>query len=199
MQFYELIIKVMRTFDAGRNDVRASGAFLERCHLESQKRVESFGGGHTFGPAVDWSTVLPPLALEKLAAQGLSTPDLDAINDEFEVFWNIALGKMARADTIDAATGASITTDLSRAYFVAFDRVRLKLKEAWKLNQDSKHNHPGWDLSPFGYITKTIRDKEFFTAGDIAGDCIGEAVIVDKAGRPQDVIPNERTLSRAGS
>ena len=197
-QFHELIVKVMRTFDASRNDIRASGAFLERCDLESRQRVESFGGGHTFGPAIDWGTVLPPRALEKLAAQGLSTADLDAINNEFEVFWNIALGRMARADTIDAATGASTTTDLSRAYFVAFDRVRLKLKEAWRLNQYSKHNHPGWDLSPFGYITKTIRDKEFFTAGDIAGDCIGEAVIVDKAGRRLDVIPNQKELSRVG-
>jgi hypothetical protein len=106
---------------------------------------------------------------------------------------------MARADTIDAATSTSTTTDLSRAYFVAFDLVRLKLKEAWRLNQDSKHNHPGWDLSPFGYITKTIRDEEFFTAGDIAGDCIGEAVIVDKAGRCQDVILNQREVGRAGS
>ena len=75
---------------------------------------------------------------------------------------------------------------------MAFDQVRLKLKEAWRLNQYSDYNHPGWDLSPFGYITKTIRDKEFFTAGDLPGDYITEAVIVDKAGGHQNVIPNQR-------
>jgi hypothetical protein len=198
-QFHDLIVKVMRTFDAGRNDVRASGAFLERCHLQSQQRVKSFGGGHALGPSVDWNTVLPPRTLEKLATQGLSTAGLDAINDEFEVFWNIALGKMARVDNIDAATGAYATTDLSRAYFVAFDQVRLKLKEAWRLNQYSDHNHPGWDLSPFGYITKTIRDKEFFSGGDVPGDCIAEAVIVDKTGARRNVIPNQRAVGRAGA
>ena len=58
------------------------------------------------------------------------------------------------------------------------------MKEAWRLNRYSNHNHPGWDLSPFGYVTKTLRDQEFFTAGDIPGDCIKEAVIVDKGGKP---------------
>jgi tetratricopeptide (TPR) repeat protein len=197
-RFYESIIKVMCAFDAGRNDIRASGAFLERCHLESRQRVESFGGGQTLGPPIRWDTILAPRALEKLAAQGLSTADLDAINEEFEVFWNVALGKMARADNIDAATGTYTTTDLSRAYFAAFDQVRLKLKETWRLNRYSEHNHPGWDLSPFGYITKTIRDKEFFTCGDIPGDCIVEAVIVDKSGRRRDFIPNRRVAGQAG-
>jgi hypothetical protein len=55
--------------------------------------------------------------------------------------------------------------------------------------------HPGWDLSPFGYITKTIRDHEFFTAGDIPGDCIAEAVIVNQAGQFQERIPNGRRLA----
>src|SRR5262249_41112914 len=95
----------------------------------------------------------------------------------------------------------SVTTkDLSRAYFTAFNEVRLKLKEAATLNQYSAFNHPGWDLSPFGYITKTIRDKEFFASGDIPGDCISEAVIVDQAGRQRgEVIFNENALNRANS
>ncbi len=191
-RFYDSILKVMRAFDAGRSDVRASGAFLGRCDLESRQRVESFGGGRTFGPSIDWNRILAAGELDKLAAQGLSTTDLDAINEEFESFWNIALGKMVIEDRIDASTGTFTTAQLSRAYFVAFDQVRLKLKEAWRLNQYSDYNHPGWDLSPFGYITKTIRDKEFFTAGDLPGDYITEAVIVDKAGGHQNVIPNQR-------
>jgi hypothetical protein len=81
---------------------------------------------------------------------------------------------MIREDRIDAATGEVATEDLSRAYFVAFDQVRVKLKERWRLNQYSKHNHPGWDLSLFGYVTKTLRDQEFSTRGDVPGGCIRE-------------------------
>lgn len=191
-EFYDVIVKVMRALDSGRNNVRASGALLERCHLESRRRVESFGGGQTFGPAVDWSKVLSPTALEKLAERGISTVELDTINGEFEAFWLIALGKMTGMDTIHADTGLSESADLSRAYFVAFDQVRLKLKEAWRLNQFSKHNHPGWDLSPFGYVTKTIRDKEFFCGGDVSGECILEAIVVDQIGRQKAVIANPR-------
>jgi hypothetical protein len=31
---------------------------IERCHAESRRRVESFGGGHTFGPEVNWPKFL---------------------------------------------------------------------------------------------------------------------------------------------
>jgi hypothetical protein len=43
------------------------------------------------------------------------------------------------------------------------------------------HNHPGWDISPFGYVAKTIRDEEFFSDGDIPGDCIVDATVVGEA------------------
>jgi hypothetical protein len=109
------------------------------------------------------------------------------------------LGKMTRMDIIHADTGLSDTTDLSRAYFVAFDQVRLKLKEAWRLNQFSNLNHPGWDLSPFGYITKTIRDKEFFYGGDVPGECILEAIVVDRMAHQKDVIANQRASGASGS
>jgi hypothetical protein len=120
----------------------------------------------------------------------VTTGDLDAINEEFEGFWNVALGHMAGMETIHADTGVIENQDLSRAYFVAFDEVLLKLKEAWTLNRFSNHNHPGWDLSPFGYIAKTIRDQEFFSNGDIPGDCIREAVIVDRNGSRTAVLVN---------
>ena len=96
----------MRALDGDRGDVRASGAFLERCHRESRRRVEAFGGGRTFGPAIDWDKLLTPFVLEKLTAGGISEADLEVINEEFEMFWNIALGKMTRMDTIHAETGA---------------------------------------------------------------------------------------------
>jgi hypothetical protein len=185
-----LIVKVMHVLDSERNDVRASGTFLEKCHDESRRRVESFGGGRTFGPPIDWKVLLSAGSLEKLGSRGITTADLDLINEEFEAFWNVALGNMAGMETIHADTGLTESQDLSRAYFVAFDQIRLKLKEAWTLNLFSKYNHPGWDLSPFGYIAKTIRDREFFSSGDVPGDCIREAVIVDRMGNRKEVIAN---------
>ena len=190
-RFYDLIVKSMRALNSGHNDVRASGAFLARCDLQSRLRVESFGGGRTFGPAIDWNKMLAPGELKRLAVQGLLTTDLDAINEEFELFWSVALGRMVSEDRIDVSTRTHTTAGLSRSYFMAFDQVRLNLKEAWRLNQDSEYNHPGWDLSPFGYITKTIRDKEYFTVGDLPGKYIIEAAIIDKAGSLQEVVPNK--------
>ena len=191
----DLIAKIMSALDSGQGDVRESGAFLERCHAESRRRVESFGGGQTFGPAVDWPEFLGGDVFTKLEMHGVSQIDLNAMNEEFELFWNIALGQMIGMDTIDADSGLSESVRLSRAYFQGFNEVRLELKEQWILNQFSRYNHPGWDLSPFGYISKTIRDKEFFSDGDVPGDCIIEASLVDKIGRLKEVIPNQRATS----
>jgi hypothetical protein len=197
--FYDAIVKIMRALDSDRGDVTASGAFLQRCHLESRRRVEAFGGGRTLGPAIDWNKLLAPADREALAMAGVSEAELDVLNDEFETFWNIALGRMVLADTINLGTGAVETARLSRAYFVAFDQVRIKLKESWRLNQFSAHNHPGWDLSPFGYVTKTIRDQEFFSGGDVPGNCILEAVVVNGTGQKGSLIANQGTTRSPGA
>jgi hypothetical protein len=72
--------------------------------------------------------------LTELHSHGISEGDLDALNAEFETFWNVALGKMAGMDTIDAVTGVSESIELSRAYFKAFDDVRssLVVGDEWK-------------------------------------------------------------------
>jgi hypothetical protein len=189
--FYDTIRRVMSALDDGRTDVRESGAFLARCHAESRRRVELFGGGQTFGPPIDWADFLGHKVFQKLETQGIAKLELDAINEEFEMFWNVAFGKCLAMDTIDADTSLSDSIALSRAYFCAFDQVLPKLREVWRLNRYSQCNNPGWDLSPFGYITKTIRDKEFFSDGDVPGDCIVEARILDKNGRQEDLISNQ--------
>ncbi len=193
--FYDQIVRIMSALDSGSGDVRESGAFLERCHAESRRRVESFGGGQTFGPEMDWPRFLGGDVFTRLETHGISKREMDAMNEEFELFWNIALGKMIGMDKIDADRGLSESIHLSRAYFQGFDEVRLKLKEQWILNQFSRYNHPGWDLSPFGYITKTIRDKEFFSDGDVPGNCIIEARLVDKMGVQEKVIRNQKATS----
>jgi tetratricopeptide (TPR) repeat protein len=190
--FYDLMEKVMRALDEGRNDIRVSGAFLQKCHVESRRRVERFGGGRTLGPKVEWRKLLGNDVLRKLEAQEISEEALDGMNEEFEGHWSVALGKMTGMDVIDVGkSGSYKSIELSRAYFRAFYEVQPKLKEAWRLNQFSQFNNPGWDVTPFGYITKTIRDKEFFACGDVPGDCILEASIVDTMGQQKRVFVNE--------
>lgn len=125
----------------------------------------------------------------KLRAGGVSTADLERINSEFESLWLVALEQMIGMEEVDQ-DGASRSKCLSRAYFQAFDEVFLALKERWTLNEFSDYNHPGWDLSPLGYVVKTLRDEEFFSNGDVPGSCISLATIVDKNGREENVIQN---------
>ena len=56
------------------------------------------------------------------------------LNEQFELFWNVALGRMIGMDEINGKDGTVQTIHLWRAYFKAFEAVRLKLKEQWILN-----------------------------------------------------------------
>jgi tetratricopeptide (TPR) repeat protein len=178
---YDILRVVIRAFDGDTGHVQRSGAFLQTTHLQSRRRVSEFGGG-SLGAPVDWTARLGAAELGRLATAGVSTQMLDRINAEFESFWNIADSRLRYMDEIDAESGASRTVELSRAYFLAFQEVQLDLKEAFVLRKRHAHHHPGWDISPFGYVAKTIRDQEFFSGGDIPGDCVLEAAVVDVHG-----------------
>jgi hypothetical protein len=39
--------------------------------------------------------------------------------------------------------------------------------------------NPGWDMTPFGYIAKTCRDREYLSTGPVPPDCIVAATPVD--------------------
>ena len=182
---YQLIKRIMAALDAGHDDVSASGAFLQTCHEECRTRVQEFGGGQTLGPRIDWSMLLGADVVAALCKCDIGAKELDQISSEFEAFWLVALGKMATMETICMdGRPATKSTDTSRAYFKAFADVEDELKRAWGQNSASGYNHPGWDLSPLGYVAKSIRDREFFSAGSVPGDCIVEAIVVDQQGRP---------------
>ena len=181
---YQLIKRIMAALDAGNDDVYASGVFLQKCNEESRRRVETFGGG-SLGPPVDWSAMLGGNALTTLGKSGIGTNELEQINSEFEAFWLVALGKMATMETIFMDGRSAKSSSVSRAYFKAFADVEADLQRAWAKNKASGYNHPGWDLSPLGYVAKSIRDREFFSSGSVPGDCIIEAVAVDHRGRPR--------------
>jgi hypothetical protein len=194
--FFDLMRKLMRAVDDGADDVFESGRFLQRCHAESRRRVAEHGGGRSFGPVLDWRQFLGEAMHGQLMSRGVTPGELDAINEEFEYHWLVATGQMALMDTIHTEDGRVETTRLSRAYFRAFDDVALALKERWTLNRYSRHNHQGWDLSPFGYITKTLRDQEFFSSGDVPGHCIARALVVGRNGDILREIENPGLTSR---
>lgn len=123
------------------------------------------------------STSVPGLAAK---------PVLDILVGVPEFRQLVALGKMATMETISVDGGSAKSTDVSRAYFKAFADVEDDLKRAWDRNAASGYNHPGWDLSPLGYVAKSIRDREFFSSGSVPGDCIVDAIIVDQHGRRAD-------------
>lgn len=179
---YELIKRIMAALDAGHDDVRASGAFLQKCNEECRIRVEEFGGG-SLGPRINWSKLLGADSLALLGSSGIGVNELDQISSEFESFWLVALGKMATMETVSMDGRSAESTDLSRGYFRAFADVEEDLKRAWKQNETSGYNHPGWDLSPLGYVAKSIRDREFFAPGSVPGDCVVDAIMVDQYGR----------------
>jgi hypothetical protein len=183
--FHTLIVRIMRALDAGHDDVHASGAFLQRCHDESRRRVEQFGGGCDFGPPVDWDAVAGVEAFQALQAADISTEALDAMNNEFEDFWKVMLGQMATMTRLHTDGRPAESIDLSRVYFMAFRQVEGELHAAWERNRLSPFNHPGWDLSPFGYVTKTIRDGEYFSSGPVPASDIIEGIVVDQHGRPR--------------
>ncbi|MBM4201387.1 MAG: hypothetical protein FJ189_08895 [Gammaproteobacteria bacterium] len=179
----QLLQRIMGALDYGCDDVRHSGEFLQRCHEECRKRVEAFGGG-SLGPPMDWGALLGLERLSRLNDLGLGGRELSQIGDEFEAFWLVALGRMATMETLPADGGAADRADLSRAYFRAFADVEAELGDAWARNMISGYNHPGWDLSPLGYVAKSIRDHEYFSSGSIPGHCLVDAVRVDQQGRP---------------
>ena len=129
----DLIVKVMHALDSegtmSARPARSWGSVTE----ESRRRVESFGGGSTFGPPIDWEVLLTAGVLEKLLSRG-SPPSISASstrNSKRSGTWPWARWPGWRRSTRirNYRKPGSL-----RAYFVAFDQVWLKLKGASTLH-----------------------------------------------------------------
>lgn len=196
--FFKLMEKIRHALDDSSDDVTQSGAFLQRLHEMSWQRWAG-ASGNDLDTTVDWPGVLGIALYSRLIGGGVSYEDLQLVMEDFKIHWLVATEQLVGSDDIHE-DGHIEHTRLSRAYFRAFDDVALELKERWILNRYSPYNHAGWDTSPFGYITKTLRDQEFFTSGDLPGSCIVRASVVDRYGRALRAIDNPRaTLRPRGS
>ena len=175
------LVHALGVLDAGR--------LLERWYQEARRRVET---GRTGSFRVD-----PPLAEtlspeQSAAVSGSVDPKgLASLDNAFDQYWMFASGEVGSIDTLHVEGGELKETTTRTAgpmfYQLAFDRVRDRLEAALD-GATADHRHLGWDLTAFGYIAKTCRDREFFSAGDVPPECIVKATLVDRDGGATEVI-----------
>ncbi len=182
----DIIVKIVKSLD-----VQAAGKFLDKLDRETKNRVDLFGGG-SFGNSINWDEFLGSKDINSLNKNGISKNSLEQIQDEFETFWLIVIsGGLFSSDIHmdNKGNGDPIEEKIIKStYHKAFELVKEELKTAFQNN--TKYSNLGWDLSPFGYITKTIRDKEYFSPTSIPGNCIKWAAIVDANGVILEKIEN---------
>jgi len=173
--------------------VLKAGRFLAKCYEQSRVRVERYGHlPEVLAPTVNWSVYLDKDDLERLARAEITETALNGLRNAFETFWMFALGQVGSVDTITAGSEHREEQVDARpagpfGYYIGFRQVEDLLKAALD-GETADHRQPGWDLTAFGYMAKTCRDREFFSTGRVPGDCIMEATVVDARGRPLRVI-----------
>jgi hypothetical protein len=167
----------------GALGLRAGGRFLEGCFIESR--------GHALrnqsrvpreDEEVAWEKYLSESEARRLL--DVDPQELRAVLQDFETYWDLALGHIGGITTIEAGTGEATTRSLLREPFVyqrVFERV-LPILEANAEAPGGEHRI-GWDRTAFGYVAKTILDDELFPAGPVPASCLVRASIVDRDGR----------------
>jgi hypothetical protein len=158
---FATLVEIVRALD-----VKDAGRFLEQCYAGSRTRLLE-------GGVSDWGRYLGGSA-GKLAASGIERRRLDELQDALERYWQEALE--IASDDIHVVPGGGDPVVRSRparllTYDDAFRQVAPRLRGV-------KAPDPGWDLTPFGYIAKTCRDREVFAAGSAPPACILEATTV---------------------
>jgi hypothetical protein len=170
--------------------VLKAGSFLTKCYDQSKLRVEGFGDlPDVLAPKIDSSAYVDKDDFERLARAEITEAALNGLRDAFETFWKLALGKIGSIDMITLGSEereervGTMPVRPRFGYYIGFRQVEDLLKAALD-GQTADHRQPGWDLTAFGYMAKTCRDKEFFSTGLVPGDSIVKATVVDETGRP---------------
>ena len=158
-------------------DVVATGDFLERCFEDSFARARV--GAGSLMPRREVFEKLSSEARASLAVAGVSQEESDRVLSVFGEFAELALQRVGSADVLHLGEGSEYTVETKRvgpmAYFEMFASVRETLQNLPRANR-------GLDLTPFGYIAKTLRDDECLASGSIPGKFIVEALVVDRVG-----------------
>ncbi len=169
------VVKVLRPLKAGR--------FLERCNDEAIRNAVRHGGLRRSPEAIDWTSYIGEDDRSLLSKTGIKENALGQLVHALESFWMMAVTPMGSTAVLVAKSDGTVEEQpLRLGYYIAFRQMQDRLKAALEGHVEDYRQH-GWDLTPFGYIAKTCRDEEVFSSGPIPGDCIIEAVRVDKAGK----------------
>jgi hypothetical protein len=160
--------------------VEEGGRFLARCHAGTRARVERAEGFEPIVGPIDWAHYVQG-GLERLRGAGIEEEALRQLHNGLELYWLRALGKVAAEDVIHVGVpGAEPVVEERRlgllAYEHAFRDVEARLRTEALAPAD-----PGWDLTAFGYVAKTCRDREFLSTGPVPADCIVDATGVGRA------------------
>lgn len=166
----------------GALGLRAGGRFLEGCFTETRGHAER---NQWRVPRVDedvaWEKYLSESEHGRLL--DVDAEELRVVLQDFETYWDYALGHIAGSTMIDAETGEETTRSLLRHPFV-YQRVFEQVLPALEAHGDAPQGEHriGWDRTAFGYIAKTILDEELFPAGPVPARCLVRAAIVDRDG-----------------
>lgn len=172
--------------------VLAAGKFLNSFSEKTRRYI--LDGITFFSWVPAWADYFNEKEWKILLNHGITTDDVKTLVTSFETFWLYALPVIGSVDEIIVDDSGSLIKTNTRisgrlAYYMAFMLVYEKLEAALD-EQTTEYRQPGWDLTPFGYIAKTCRDREFFSTGPVPGHCVVEATIVSSNGTPLQVIPN---------
>lgn len=153
--------------------VKEGGRFLARCYAGTRERVERTGGFQSLASPVDWNTYVDG-GLARLHAAGLAEERAASLHSALELYWMRALGQIAAEDVIHVGGGIEERRLGVLAYEHAFRQTEARLATEAQAPVD-----PGWDMTAFGYIAKTCRDREYLSTGPVPPDCVVAATIVD--------------------
>ena len=167
---FDSIVKLVRAFD-----VQEAGAILEGMYAGLRARKQQYED--TLGLQADARAYIDPSVVQHA--------DSVLKDEEFGSLCTV-LEHASPSQDRGFAREAFVATPYGAAFHVALPDLTRAQKEA----AGDERRHPGWDTTPFGYIAKTCRDREFFSSGGIPAAAIKEARVVDAAGHLAETTPN---------
>lgn len=174
------VVKVLRPLKAGR--------FLERCNDEAMRNAIRNGGLRRSPEAIDWTAYVSEDDRRLLARAAITEEALAQLVHALESFWMMSVTPLGSSAALVVWEDGTVGEEpLRLGYYIAFRQVQRSLQAALEGHTEDYRQH-GWDLTPFGYIAKTCRDEEAFSTGPVAGECIVEAVHVNRAGEVVEVL-----------
>ena len=139
--------------------VRDAGVFLDRIAWDTRRKVET--GRDLVTPEADWAGMLPGELGDRVRAMTIPPEALDSLYHAFRGFWLLLVRDAGPV-----------------GYYGAFRSVQARLCDVQAAATDENRRNPGWQTTPFGYVAKTCRDREFFSTGPVPAECVVSAALV---------------------